>query len=137
MRVLQDPYCTAADCSMGFHVELFVNLADNPRLDAADFTPFGRVRSQDMPVLDALYAGYGECADVCDTEQYPQTLLPSLSPTPQMSRLFELSPYCLMDNNTHTWLGVNLTRMLSQDGGWPYLHAHFPKLDAVRGTDLF
>ncbi len=88
-----------------------------------------------MVVLDALYAGYGECADVCNTEHYPQTpeMLP---PTPHVSRLDELSPYCLMDNTTHTWLGVNLTRMLSQNGGWSYLHAHFPKLDAVLGTDL-
>ncbi len=119
-------------------MELFVNLVDNPRLDAADFTPFGRVRSADMAVLDALYSGYGECADVCNTsstvaERGRHT--PSLA-SPTHSHHVTVSPYCVWDNTTQSWLGVNLTRMLSQDGGWPYLQAHFPKLDAVLGTDL-
>jgi peptidyl-prolyl cis-trans isomerase A (cyclophilin A) len=39
--------------------QLFINLADNPRLDAQGFTPIGRVVSG-MEVVDSLYAGYEE-----------------------------------------------------------------------------
>ena len=37
------PYCSAAECSLAFSVELFVNLGDNPRLDGMDFSSFGLV----------------------------------------------------------------------------------------------
>ncbi len=38
---------------------LFINLRDNPRLDALGFTPVGRV-VKGMSAADRLYAGYGE-----------------------------------------------------------------------------
>jgi cyclophilin family peptidyl-prolyl cis-trans isomerase len=38
---------------------LFINLRDNPRLDALGFAPVGRV-VKGMAVADRLYAGYGE-----------------------------------------------------------------------------
>ncbi|HEY0779380.1 MAG TPA: peptidylprolyl isomerase, partial [Gemmatirosa sp.] len=38
---------------------LFINLRDNPRLDALGFVPIGRVVTG-MAVADRLYAGYGE-----------------------------------------------------------------------------
>ena len=38
---------------------LFINLSDNPRLDALGFAPIGRV-IKGMAVADRLYAGYGE-----------------------------------------------------------------------------
>jgi peptidyl-prolyl cis-trans isomerase A (cyclophilin A) len=38
---------------------LFINLRDNPRLDALGFAPIGRV-VKGMAVADRLYAGYGE-----------------------------------------------------------------------------
>jgi cyclophilin family peptidyl-prolyl cis-trans isomerase len=38
---------------------LFINLSDNPRLDALGFAPIGRV-IKGMAVADKLYAGYGE-----------------------------------------------------------------------------
>ena len=38
---------------------LFINLGDNARLDAVGFAPIGRV-SSGMPVVDNIYAGYGE-----------------------------------------------------------------------------
>ena len=41
--------------------QLFVNLADNPRLDGMGFAPVGRV-VEGMDVVDALHAGYGEGA---------------------------------------------------------------------------
>ena len=39
--------------------QLFINYADNSRLDAAGFSPFGQVTSG-MEVVDQLYADYGE-----------------------------------------------------------------------------
>jgi len=39
--------------------QVFVNLADNQRLDAQGFVPFGRV-VEGMDVIEALYGGYGE-----------------------------------------------------------------------------
>jgi cyclophilin family peptidyl-prolyl cis-trans isomerase len=41
--------------------QLYINLADNSRLDAQGFAPIGRVTSG-MEVVDRLYAGYGEGA---------------------------------------------------------------------------
>jgi peptidyl-prolyl cis-trans isomerase A (cyclophilin A) len=39
--------------------EIFINLADNPMLDAQGFVPFGKV-AEGMDVVDKLYSGYGE-----------------------------------------------------------------------------
>jgi peptidyl-prolyl cis-trans isomerase A (cyclophilin A) len=41
--------------------QLFINLADNPRLDGMGFAPFGQV-TDGMNVVDTLYADYGEGA---------------------------------------------------------------------------
>jgi len=41
--------------------QIYVNLADNARLDGQGFAPFGRVVSG-MEVVDRLYSGYGETA---------------------------------------------------------------------------
>ena len=41
--------------------QLFINLADNSRLDAQGFSPVGEV-VEGMEVVDKLYAGYGESA---------------------------------------------------------------------------
>ncbi len=39
--------------------QLFINLADNPRLNQSGFAPFGKV-VDGMQIVDQLYAGYGE-----------------------------------------------------------------------------
>ena len=41
--------------------QVFINLADNPRLDGMGFSPFGTV-VEGMSVVEELYAGYGEGA---------------------------------------------------------------------------
>ena len=41
--------------------QLFVNLADNRRLDAMGFAPFGEV-IEGLPVVESLYSRYGEAA---------------------------------------------------------------------------
>jgi peptidyl-prolyl cis-trans isomerase A (cyclophilin A) len=38
---------------------VFINLADNPRLDSAGFVPFGKVVSG-MDVVEKIFAGYGD-----------------------------------------------------------------------------
>jgi peptidyl-prolyl cis-trans isomerase A (cyclophilin A) len=40
--------------------QLFINLADNDRLDGMGFAPFGKVRDGDMKVVEDLHFGYGE-----------------------------------------------------------------------------
>jgi peptidyl-prolyl cis-trans isomerase A (cyclophilin A) len=41
--------------------QVFINFADNARLDQSGFSPFGQVTSG-MNIVDALYSGYGEGA---------------------------------------------------------------------------
>lgn len=103
------PGCTAPLCSRGFSVELFVNLADNSRLDAMGFSPFGVVTSG-MEAVDALFAGYGECADLCAGEAPP-------------------SPFCV-PRAGGGFAGVNFTRFLAE-GSDAYLRPAFPLLDYV------
>jgi peptidyl-prolyl cis-trans isomerase A (cyclophilin A) len=43
--------------------QLFINLADNPRLDQMGFSPFGEVAGEGMQVVSAIFAGYGELPD--------------------------------------------------------------------------
>ena len=42
--------------------QLFINLAENPRLDGMGFSPFGTITSG-MDVVEKIYAGYGEQPD--------------------------------------------------------------------------
>ena len=58
--------------------QLFINLADNPRLDGMGFAPMGRV-VDGMSVVDSLYSGYGESPD--------QTLIQTLG-NPYLDRTF-------------------------------------------------
>lgn len=109
--------CTAAQCSQGFSVELFINTADNSgQLDPCDFSPFGWVEPGDMGVVDAFYSAYGECSDLCESE----------GPSPDQ--------WCYKAPGGQGFAGVNLTAMIDQ--GHPYLDAGFPRLDYVRSVRL-
>lgn len=61
--------------------QLFINLADNARLDAMGFPPFGRVVSG-MSVVDSIYSGYGEQPDQtligAQGNQYLERMFPKL-----------------------------------------------------------
>lgn len=106
--------CTASMCSLGFSVELFVNLADNPRLDAADFSPFGSISAPGMAILDRVYAAYGELVDLCAGAATP-------------------GPYCVPDGKGG-FAGVNLTSMLAE--GRAYLERTHPLLDYISRVDV-
>ena len=110
------PNCTATECSLGFSVELYVNLADNARLDAADFVTFGTVDDAGLAVVAHAYAGYGECADLCAASTPPG------------------GTYCVPDG-MGGWAGVNLTRMLAE-GSETYLRPTHPRLTYVTRTEL-
>jgi len=99
--------CSAPACSLGFSVELFINTADNSRLDAADFSPFGTVDAAGMRVVDGLYAGYGELADLCAGGDRDE--------------------FCV--RRGAGWAGVNLTRLLAE--GDAYARSGYPRLDRV------
>ena len=43
-------------------VQLFINFADNNRLDQMGFSPFGEIDAEGMKVVDSLFNGYGEGA---------------------------------------------------------------------------
>ena len=101
----------------GFSVELFINTADNSgRLDPCDFSPFGWVEPGDMGVVDAFYSAYGECSDLCESEE----------PSPDQ--------WCYKAPGGQGFTGVNLTAMIDQ--GHPYLDAGFPRVDYVRSVRL-
>ncbi len=42
--------------------QIFINFGNNARLDDMGFSAFAEVQAESMPVLDKLYAGYGEGA---------------------------------------------------------------------------
>jgi hypothetical protein len=58
--------CSSSEyCAQGFSTNIFINLANNTRLDANGFSIFGEVLPPGMDVVDRLFAGYGECSELC------------------------------------------------------------------------
>ena len=43
--------------------QVYVNYADNSRLDGMGFTPFGIISTTDMSVVNSIYSGYGQNPD--------------------------------------------------------------------------
>jgi len=61
-----NPNCTAADyCAQGFSTNMFINCANNSRLNQHGFAIVGTVLEPGMDVVDRLYSGYGEVSDLC------------------------------------------------------------------------
>jgi len=94
LRIVDDPvkqsnrrgYVTFATSGPNTRTtQVFVNLANNQRLDSKGFAPFGRV-VEGMDILDRFYAGYGEGAprgngpDQSKIEQQGNTYLESHFP---------------------------------------------------------
>jgi cyclophilin family peptidyl-prolyl cis-trans isomerase len=105
----RNPNCTSTSyCARGFSANLFVNLADNRRLDAPGFSVVGAVRgAAGMAVVDRLYAGYGECRELCP---------PAAA-----------DPFCV--GRGRACAGVSVARLLAR--GAAYLRAEKPLLDRV------
>jgi peptidyl-prolyl cis-trans isomerase A (cyclophilin A) len=62
--------------------QLFVNLKDNRGLDGMGFAPFGEISAGGMPVVDGIYAGYGELPDqgriTMEGDRYLESQFPRL-----------------------------------------------------------
>jgi peptidyl-prolyl cis-trans isomerase A (cyclophilin A) len=64
-RVLENKRGTLSFAKLGPNTrrtQVFINLADNKALDREDFVPFGKI-VDGLPVVDELYAKYGETAN--------------------------------------------------------------------------
>lgn len=64
-RVLENKRGTLSFAKLGPNTrrtQVFINLSDNKALDREDFVPFGRI-VDGLPVVDELYAKYGETAN--------------------------------------------------------------------------
>ena len=109
-----NPNCTDAEyCAVGFSTNIFVNYANNSRLDAPGFSVFGTV-TRGMDAVDALDNSYGECAELCGDGT--------------------TDPYCVFDAESGQCAGVSMTQLL--DASNPgYLDA-FPSLDRVRNVSV-
>jgi hypothetical protein len=94
-----NPNCTSTEyCAIGFSANVYVNYANNSRLDAAGFSVFGTVAGSGMDVVDRLYNGYGECADLC--------------PASSADHANRVDPYC--KGYGTQCKGVNLERLVSE-----------------------
>lgn len=118
-KTSQTPYCTypnAAYCALGFSTNIFINLADNSRLDGPGFAIFGKVPDDDMTVVDRIYGGYGEVPDLCPAGAN--------------------STYC--NGFGDSCQGVSFDRLLSEngDGGNDYLRAEKPLLSYIHSMEL-
>ncbi len=64
-RVLENKRGTLSFAKLGPNsrrTQVFINLSDNKALDAEGFAPFGKI-VEGLPVVDELYAKYGETAN--------------------------------------------------------------------------
>ena len=110
------PNCTAEDyCALGFTTQIFVNFANNSRLDSHGFAPFGEVE-KGMDVVDDLARTlghrYGEVQELCPPEP-PET-------------------YCVYRDGQRA--GVNATLFQAAEGLRRDVPAEDPLLPRARGT---
>ena len=101
--------CTStAYCAQGFSTNIFINYADNRRLDASGFAVFGEVIGGGMDVVDRLYAGYGEVRELCGPNATHTTFCNGVGGACE---------------------GVSMARLLAD--GRAYTALEKPKLDAI------
>mmetsp|Transcript_74613 Transcript_74613/g.207392 ORF Transcript_74613/g.207392 Transcript_74613/m.207392 type:complete len:291 (+) Transcript_74613:31-903(+) len=107
-----NPNCTAEDyCAQGFSTNVYINYANNSRLDQHGFAIVGFVLETGMDVVDRLYAGYGEVCDLC--------------PADGSGRHYD--EFC--KGFGHACQGVNMTRLVQE--GETYLSREKPLLDRI------
>lgn len=97
-------------CAQGFSTNLYINYANNTRLDAHGFAIFGTVLPPGMEVVDRLFAGYGEVADLCKVANGSHTR------------------FC--EGVGSACRGVSMARLIAD--GASYWRREKPKLDAIR-----
>eukprot|EP00911_Craspedida_sp_UC1_P002498 UC1_evm1s1857 len=108
------PNCTSSKyCAVGFSTNIFVNYGNNSRLDAPGFAPIGVIDDPGMAVVDKLYAGYGEVADLCPVGAS--------------------DPFCV--GTGLQCEGVNMTTLVQS--GNAYLEKGFPRLDYIRHVSVY
>ena len=78
---------------------------------------FGQINAKGMEVVDSLYAGYGECAELCG------------APDPFTNAT---DPYC--HGTGAACKGVNISQLVAK--GDPYLEQHNPLLTKVTAVRL-
>jgi hypothetical protein len=123
-RNASTPYCTVAECSFGFSVELFVNTGTGhaARLDSAGFSPFGYIIDcSELGVLDAAFAGYGELQEICQ------------QPSDGGTKSTAGSRYCV-PLDVGGYAGVSLNDLLR--AGAEATEAKHPMLDAIASVQL-
>lgn len=109
-----NPNCTSTQyCAQGLSTNIFFNLNNNTRLDAPGFAPFGHLDDASLAVAESLYAGYGECSDLCNPGSK--------------------DPFCR--GTGADCKGVSMEQLL--DEGAKYIHSDFPLLDSVKALKIF
>mmetsp|Transcript_21889 Transcript_21889/g.45181 ORF Transcript_21889/g.45181 Transcript_21889/m.45181 type:complete len:333 (-) Transcript_21889:70-1068(-) len=131
------PNCTAEDyCAVGFFTEIYVNFADNSRLDPHGFAPIGEV-DEGMEVLDDLAQTlgnrYGEVQDLCPPTPPKQVPLRRRLGycTHAVQRRDRSQTYCIYRNGKCA--GVNETKF-HQEGN-VYIKNDFPQMFRLRIKD--
>lgn len=78
-----NPNCTSSKyCAVGFSTNVYINYGNNTRLDPSGFAIFATV-VRGLAVVDRLYSGYGEVADLCQTrDKFTNLLDPYCKTTP-------------------------------------------------------
>ena len=105
-------------CAQGFSTNIFINYANNTRLDSPGFSIFGYVEPGGMEVVDRLFAGYGEVSDLCGSNSTQKSAAGT--------------SFC--NGFGKDCKGVSMSRLLDQ--GRSYWRTERPLLDSILSTQL-
>jgi cyclophilin family peptidyl-prolyl cis-trans isomerase len=113
------PNCTSEQyCAQGFSTNIFINYANNTRLDAPGFSVFGYIEAGGMRVVDRLYAEYGEVSDLCGGNSAQKSAAGST--------------FC--NGHGDACKGVSMSRLLNE--GHAYWSSERPKLDSILSVTI-